>query len=134
MAQQHYTWVPLVALFGMLWFPVGQYEFLMCHWMKIGTYAVPFLLFGVLTIREQCEARPLLADFKVLSVGLLVAYILHQDEEHWRTSLLRCLSAIGGLVSFCGRGVRSDGFWRDHHAHRFHHAHRSGKIVEIGNH
>ncbi len=83
MPQPHYTWVPLVTLFGMLWFPMGQYEFLIDHWMKIGTSTVPFLLFGALTMREQNEARLLLADFKMLSVGLLVAYILHQDEEHW---------------------------------------------------
>ncbi|NOT56650.1 MAG: HXXEE domain-containing protein [Deltaproteobacteria bacterium] len=67
----------------MLWLPFGQYEFLVEHWMKIGTYAAPFLLFGVLAMRDQHATRPLHADFKVLSVGLLVAYILHQYEEHW---------------------------------------------------
>lgn len=95
MTQQHYTWVPLVALFGMLWVPVGQYEFLIGNWMKIGTYAVPFLFFCVLTMRGQHETGPLLADFKVLSVGLLVAYILHQDEEHW-------IDLFGNRYAFLG--------------------------------
>jgi Protein of unknown function with HXXEE motif len=83
MSRQQYTWVPIVTLFGMLWLPFGQYEFLIEHWMKIGTYATPFLLFGMLATRDQHETRPLHADFKVLAVGLLVAYILHQYEEHW---------------------------------------------------
>jgi hypothetical protein len=83
MSRQQYTWIPIVTLFGMLWLPFGQYEFLIENWMKIGTYAAPFLLFGVLAMRDQHDPRPLYDDFKVLSVGMLVVYILHQYEEHW---------------------------------------------------
>lgn len=83
MATQKYTLIPIVALFGMLWLPLGQYDFLLENWMKIGTYAAPFLCIGALARRDQQVALPMLADFTLLSAGLLVAYIMHQYEEHW---------------------------------------------------
>ena len=50
--------------------------------MKIGIYAVPFIIFIFFSCRtEQTDA--IFSDTKLMSVVLLVAYIIHQFEEHW---------------------------------------------------
>ena len=69
-----------VALFLMLWLHVGQFGFLIQHWMKVGTYAAPFLL---LTYFATTSRKPELADPLFMAVILLVVYIVHQFEEHW---------------------------------------------------
>ena len=66
----------------MLWAPLGQYEFLIEHWMKIGTYAVPFLLLMFFSSRTN-QTNSGFSDIKLIAVLLLVAYIIHQFEEHW---------------------------------------------------
>ncbi|NEQ97085.1 MAG: HXXEE domain-containing protein [Cyanothece sp. SIO2G6] len=66
----------------MLWLPLGQHDFLIENWMKIGTYAVPFLLFAFFSSRTE-QTDSFLADTKLMSVTLLVAYLTHQFEEHW---------------------------------------------------
>lgn len=66
----------------MLWAPLGQYNFLIENWIKIGIYAVQFILFIFFSCRtEQTEA--VFSDTKLMSVVLLIAYIIHQFEEHW---------------------------------------------------
>lgn len=66
----------------MLWAPLGQYNFLIENWMKIGIYVAPFILFIFFSSRtDQTEA--VFSDTKLMSVLLLVAYIIHQLEEHW---------------------------------------------------
>lgn len=72
----------IVLLFFMLWVPLGQYEFLIEHWMKIGTYAVPFLLLMFFSSRTN-QTNSGFSDIKLIAVLLLVAYIIHQFEEHW---------------------------------------------------
>ena len=72
----------IVLLFFMLWAPLGQYEFLIEHWMKIGTYAVPFILFMFFSSRTK-QTDSGFSDIKLIAVLLLVAYIIHQFEEHW---------------------------------------------------
>ena len=76
------TFVSICLLFFMLWAPLGQYNFLIENWMKIGIYAVPFIIFIFFSCRtEQTDA--IFSDTKLMSVVLLVAYIIHQFEEHW---------------------------------------------------
>ncbi|MEM6293941.1 MAG: HXXEE domain-containing protein [Myxococcota bacterium] len=72
----------LVLTFAMLWVPVGQHDFLVEHWMKLGTFMAPFLLFVAGAFREEDSVDPK-RDVRALSLVMLVAYIVHQFEEHW---------------------------------------------------
>ena len=72
----------LLLTFAMLWAPVGQHAFLVPHWMKVGTFLAPFLLFAAAVFRPE-KARPAHRDLVVLSLWMLIAYIIHQFEEHW---------------------------------------------------
>ena len=76
------TFASICLLFVMLWAPLGQYDFLIENWMKIGIYAVPFILFIFFSCRTE-ETEAVFSDTKLISVILLVAYIIHQFEEHW---------------------------------------------------
>ncbi|MEM9429242.1 MAG: HXXEE domain-containing protein [Pseudomonadota bacterium] len=69
----------LVLGFAMLWIPVGQHAFLTAHWMKLGTFMAPFLVFVALSSREPGRG----VDGALVSLALLIAYIIHQFEEHW---------------------------------------------------
>lgn len=72
----------IAAAFACLWAPLGQEAFLHAHWMKVGTFMVPFLVFAALTFRSG-DAGPMARDAKLIALGLLVLYIAHQFEEHW---------------------------------------------------
>ncbi|MEM8845028.1 MAG: HXXEE domain-containing protein [Pseudomonadota bacterium] len=65
----------------MLWLPLGQHEFLFEHWMKLGTFMVPFLLFIALIYRQH--QIQLTQDIRLLSLCMFIIYIAHQFEEHW---------------------------------------------------
>ncbi|MEL6348127.1 MAG: HXXEE domain-containing protein [Myxococcota bacterium] len=67
----------LIVSFAMLWIPLGQHAFLVEHWMKVGTFMAPFLLF---VAAKRWDSG---ADLSSLSLWMLVAYIVHQFEEHW---------------------------------------------------
>ncbi|MEM7621320.1 MAG: HXXEE domain-containing protein [Pseudomonadota bacterium] len=71
----------LILAFAILWLPLGQHHFLHDHWMKLGTFMAPFLLFLTFTVRDN--AKPIQSDVMVLSVFMMVFYIIHQCEEHW---------------------------------------------------
>ena len=73
----------IILLFAMLWLPFGQYPFLLDHWMKIGTYAVPFLLMGAFSFGTNENSKPLLEKYRFIAILMLIAYIIHQFEEHW---------------------------------------------------
>ena len=83
MKKSHYLLASILLLFTMLWMPLGQYDFLIDHWMKIGTYAIPFIGIGIFTFIDTTTFETLYKDFRFLAVLLLVAYIIHQFEEHW---------------------------------------------------
>ncbi|MEM9948960.1 MAG: HXXEE domain-containing protein [Cyanobacteria bacterium P01_D01_bin.36] len=92
MKNQTLAFSSIVLLFFMLWAPLGQYEFLIEHWMKIGTYAVPFVLLMFFSSRDKQTdsvfsdtvfSDTVFSDTKLIAVLLLVAYIIHQFEEHW---------------------------------------------------
>ena len=84
-----------MLLFTMLWLPLGQYDFLLDHWMKIGTYAVPFLLIGAFSFTEKSIIKQVLTDYRFISTLMLIAYILHQHEEHW-------IDLFGNYYAFYG--------------------------------
>ncbi|MEO1451114.1 MAG: HXXEE domain-containing protein, partial [Bacteroidota bacterium] len=65
------------------WLPLGQYDFLIDHWMKVGTYAIPFLLMGAFSLSLGGSSKDLLADYRFIGIIMLIAYIIHQYEEHW---------------------------------------------------
>ena len=83
----------LTVAFLMLWLPVGQHPFLFDHWMKIGTFMAPFLLFLVFAGRDVDTSVH--ADTRFLSVLMLVFYIIHQFEEHW-------IDVFGNIYAFQG--------------------------------
>ncbi|MEM8881583.1 MAG: HXXEE domain-containing protein [Pseudomonadota bacterium] len=64
----------------MLWLPFGQHAFLLVHWMKVGTFMAPFLLLVAFSLRAETAPS---SDPRTLALVLLVAYIVHQFEEHW---------------------------------------------------
>ncbi|MEM1155014.1 MAG: HXXEE domain-containing protein [Pseudomonadota bacterium] len=70
----------LLLAFVMLWLPLGQHGFLIEHWMKVGTFMAPFLLLIAFSFRSHGELQ---SNPRVLSLFMLVAYIVHQFEEHW---------------------------------------------------
>lgn len=70
----------LILAFAMLWFPLGQHAFLTEHWMKLGTFMAPFLLLVAFAFTENDDPR---TDPRFISLILLIAYIVHQFEEHW---------------------------------------------------
>ncbi|MEM8847516.1 MAG: HXXEE domain-containing protein [Bacteroidota bacterium] len=73
----------IVLLFLMLWLPIGQHDFLIDHWMKIGAYAIPFLGIGIFAFKGKVIDLPPTSNLRFMAVVLLIAYILHQFEEHW---------------------------------------------------
>ena len=72
----------IILLFLMLWAPLGQSPFLVDNWMKLGTYAVPFILFMFFASRTVPTVS-VFSDVKLMAVVFLVAYMTHQFEEHW---------------------------------------------------
>jgi hypothetical protein len=74
-----YLPLSILLLFLMLWLPLGQYDFLIDHWMKIGTYAIPFLLIGAFSFFSNSIENKM----KLFSFAMLIIYIIHQFEEHW---------------------------------------------------
>ena len=73
----------ILLLFLMLWAPLGQTEFLVQHWMKIGTFAIPFLLIGSFSFADNNKSSALAKDFRFMALLLLFTYVIHQFEEHW---------------------------------------------------
>ncbi|MEO1390925.1 MAG: HXXEE domain-containing protein [Cyanobacteria bacterium J06634_6] len=82
MSDSKVAFLAILMLFFMLWMPLGQYDFLTENWMKIGTYAAPFLIFIFFSVSSK-KTTSILTDTKLMSALFLVAYIIHQFEEHW---------------------------------------------------
>ncbi|MEM7746839.1 MAG: HXXEE domain-containing protein [Pseudomonadota bacterium] len=74
--------ISMSLFFTILWVPWGQTEFLVDHWMKIGTFLAPVMLFIAFTSRAR-PRDPILSDTKLMSSVLLAIYLVHQFEEHW---------------------------------------------------
>ncbi|MEM1079381.1 MAG: HXXEE domain-containing protein [Pseudomonadota bacterium] len=73
------SFAALVVAFAFLWIPFGQHGFLMQHWMKVGTFMGPFLILVALSFSDKSTRL----NARTVSLVLLVAYIIHQFEEHW---------------------------------------------------
>lgn len=71
----------LLLLAAVLWLPLGQQDFLVMQWMKVGTIMAPFILLAGLSGDES--RRHLLDDPRTASVIMTFAYLVHQFEEHW---------------------------------------------------
>lgn len=83
MKPSNFLGLSILLLFLMLWLPLGQYDFLIDNWMKVGTYAIPFLLIGAFSMEKGEKSGKLIDNFKFIGILMLIAYILHQFEEHW---------------------------------------------------
>ena len=88
------SFASICLMFFMLWAPLGQYDFLVENWMKLGIYVAPFLLFMFFSSRTQ-EIGSILSDVKLMSALMLIAYIVHQYEEHW-------IDLLGNQYAFYG--------------------------------
>jgi len=72
----------LIIGFAFLWLPLGQHGFLYEHWMKLGTFMMPFLIFAALSFGSQLGPANIKSP-KFIALALLCAYLIHQFEEHW---------------------------------------------------
>ncbi|MEM9030444.1 MAG: HXXEE domain-containing protein [Pseudomonadota bacterium] len=100
-AGRHFSALVAASVFAALWLPLGQHEFLVSHWMKVGTFAAPVLL---LVSTASNSSRPRLSDPRFASILLLVAYLAHQFEEHW-IDVLGNQYAFHGYVNALVRGA-----------------------------
>lgn len=82
MGQSRAALAAMIVFFALLWVPFGQQAFLGEHWMKLGTFIAPVLLFMAFATRTADQ--PLRASDVSLSATLMAAaYMAHQFEEHW---------------------------------------------------
>lgn len=72
MGSSRLSLVSLFVLFSMLWLPLGQREFLVDAWMKIGTFVAPFILFIFFSCRAKAGADPIRrkADLSSVFIGV----------------------------------------------------------------
>ncbi|MEL7045518.1 MAG: HXXEE domain-containing protein [Pseudomonadota bacterium] len=81
-----------VFLFATLWIPFGHLDFMVEHWMKVGTFAALFMLI----VFFACHVHaPGMSNASFMSIVFLVAYIAHQFEEHW-------IDLLGNRYAFFG--------------------------------
>ncbi len=95
------SWLFLALFFAMVWLPHGQIDFLAAHWMKIGAYIAPLLMFLAFKKRAGAD-RPAFTDVPFVAMALAAAYLAHQVEEH-RIDLLgreyALYDTLNGLVA-----------------------------------
>ncbi|MEM6535584.1 MAG: HXXEE domain-containing protein [Pseudomonadota bacterium] len=72
----------LIVFFAMVWLPLGQQDFMVEHWMKIGAYVAPILLFMGFKQRAGSDAR-IFTDVALMACVFAASYLCHQIEEHW---------------------------------------------------
>ncbi|MEL6557080.1 MAG: HXXEE domain-containing protein [Bacteroidota bacterium] len=51
--------------------------------MKLGMYAVPFMLAGIFLVNQSSTFGATIRNYRFLGLLMLIAYIIHQFEEHW---------------------------------------------------
>ena len=91
----------LILAFGLLWSPLGQQDFLVRDWMKLGTLMFPFLVFAALSF-PPAEERINFKGAKWIALALLGAYIIHQFEEHWIDvfgNVYAFQASVNGMIS-----------------------------------
>ena len=72
----------LLIFFAMAWLPLGQQAFMVDHWMKIGAFLAPILVFAGFKSRAE-SATPWATDVALMAYLLTASYLIHQVEEHW---------------------------------------------------
>ncbi|MEM7220976.1 MAG: HXXEE domain-containing protein [Pseudomonadota bacterium] len=90
--KQHLALFYLLAFFAVLWIPLGQHAFLILHWMKVGTFLAPILLFQLALTTPDRDSH---SGVRALATWMLVLYIIHQFEEHW-------VDVFGNVYAFHG--------------------------------
>ena len=79
---QRWSGVFLAIFFALAWLPFGQQDFMVEHWMKVGAFVAPILLF--MAFRQRGANRSnLFGDVSLMASVFAAAYLLHQVEEHW---------------------------------------------------
>lgn len=82
MTNSKLAFLAILFFFAAIWLPMGQTQFLAEHWMKIGTYIAPILIFLGFKIREG-SSDAVLSDVRFISLLMAAGYMAHQFEEHW---------------------------------------------------
>ena len=100
-------WIVVAAILGELGLLVGQPQWLVANWVKLGTLALPLLLAAGLWARRRSDV-PWTRDAQFLSVLMLAAYLVHQFEEHW-IDVLGNQYAFFGYVNELLSGILSPG-------------------------
>ncbi|MEM8976822.1 MAG: hypothetical protein AAGD43_32635, partial [Pseudomonadota bacterium] len=72
----------LLAFFALTWAPLGQHAFMVDHWMKVGAFVAPIVVFFGFKARHN-SARPWSIDIGLFACLLTASYLVHQVEEHW---------------------------------------------------
>ena len=78
--QRKLSFVLLASICVGLFAPLGQQEYLHAQWMTLGLFGAAFVLLGALTFRDP--STNWWHDARFLNLLLLVAYLVHQFEEH----------------------------------------------------
>ncbi|MEM6537847.1 MAG: HXXEE domain-containing protein [Pseudomonadota bacterium] len=74
--------IALAVFFAMVWLPLGHQEFMAEHWMKVGTFLAPIVLFY--SFREYSGTRGgVFSNVSLMAGFFAAAYFVHQFEEHW---------------------------------------------------
>ncbi|MEM6831192.1 MAG: HXXEE domain-containing protein [Bacteroidota bacterium] len=94
--------IVVVVLLTMLWFPVGQHSFLIDHWMKVETFGIPFLLIGDF-LNQTSKNSTQFDNYNLIGVLFLIAYMIHQFEEHRIDILVNyyalAIVSVNGIVN-----------------------------------
>lgn len=72
----------LLAFFALAWLPLGQQAFMVDHWMKIGAFIAPIVVFFAFKTRDDA-APSWTIDIGLMACLLTACYLIHQVEEHW---------------------------------------------------
>lgn len=74
--------ISLLIFFILAWLPLGQHAFMVDHWMKIGAFLAPILVFAGFKARGEATS-PWTTDVALIAYLLTASYLIHQVEEHW---------------------------------------------------
>ncbi|MEM9396510.1 MAG: HXXEE domain-containing protein [Pseudomonadota bacterium] len=72
----------LLCFFLLAWVPMGQQEFLIDHWMKLGAFIALIILFFAFKRRDPLSTK-WSTDVFLMACLLTASYLAHQVEEHW---------------------------------------------------
>lgn len=72
----------LFVFFALAWLPLDHQSFVIAHWMKIGAFVAPIIVFFAFLDRAE-YSKPWSRDVRLMACLLTAAYLIHQVEEHW---------------------------------------------------